>query len=114
MSQVDATALQVLGECAHECRSRGAVLLLASANAYVERAMRKGGLLQQLAGGADAPPGAGDAFLHRRVHDAVRAVLLKKVPRPRPAPPDAGEEASPVERSVSLVLRGRTLFTLRY
>jgi SulP family sulfate permease len=117
MSQVDATALQVLGECAHECRSRGAVLLLASCNAYVERAMRSGGLLQQLAGGPDSDA-SGDAFLYRRVHDAVRAVLLKKVPFVRPAPAEgAGEDpggAPPGNaRTVSVIFRGRNLLTLR-
>jgi SulP family sulfate permease len=114
MSQVDATALQVLGECAHECRSRGAVLLLASVNAYVERAMRSSGLLLLLAGGARAGVAGGDAFIHRRVHDAVRAVLLKKVPLPAPAPPDEDSPREAPARSVSLVVRGRALFTLRY
>ena len=123
VSQVDSTAVQVLGECAAECRARGAPLLLASVNAFVERALRSGGLLAQLSG-SEGGAGSEAAFLHIRVHDAVRALLQGRVPAVCPAPeegeggsPGAGGGGADAARggdSFSVVVMGRALLTWRW
>ena len=96
VSSVDSSACQMLLEVSAELRSKGLILVLASANFWVEEAFTASGLIEALAlsvqGGA--PP------LFQRVHDAVRAVLLGRVkpmaiapftttttPLPPPPPP---------------------------
>ena len=78
VSSVDSSACQMLLEASADLRSKGLVLVLASANVWVEEAFVASGLIQAL---AESVQGGGPP-LFQRVHDAVRAVLLGRV---RPA-----------------------------
>ena len=55
VSLIDSTAMQLLQECAAECRSRRTLLLLASANVYVEEALTVSGTLALLSANTALP-----------------------------------------------------------
>jgi len=78
VSSVDTTAMQALEEAVAECHAQHVPLLIASANALVEDSFASAGFVATLGG-----PG----FMYRRVHEAVRAVLLHHLP---PLPGAAG------------------------
>lgn len=91
VSSVDSSACQVLIEISADFRSKGLVLVLASANAWVEESFAAAGLTATLAKSVSG----GSPPIFQRVHDAVRAVLLERV---RPAAPEresAAGAASP-------------------
>lgn len=70
VSSIDTTALQVLEEIIVECHGQRLPLLIASANASVEESLASSGVLDKL---------GGERFMFRRVHEAVRALLLRSV-----------------------------------
>lgn len=70
VSSIDSTSVQALEEVTAECHAAGVPLLICSANAIVEAALSEGGLLTRV---------GGQRFVFRRVHEAVRAVLLHEV-----------------------------------
>lgn len=70
VSSIDTTALQVLEEIVVECHGQRLPLLIASANASVEDSLISSGVLDKL---------GGERFMFRRVHEAVRALLLRSV-----------------------------------
>lgn len=72
VSSVDTTAMQALEEAAAECHAQKVPLLIASANALVEASFASAGFVEVL---------GGPAFMFRRVHEAVRAVLLHHLPQ---------------------------------
>jgi len=78
VASIDSSSLAELEECAAACRSAGCCLVLASANAYVEEALRASGTLMKIAGEPLLTSSA-DSYIYRRVHDAVRAILSGKV-----------------------------------
>jgi SulP family sulfate permease len=79
VSNIDSTSIQVLEEVVAECHGQRVPLLVASANAYVEAFLYKAGLVARL---------GGPQFMFRRVHEAVRAVLLREITHASlPAPP---------------------------
>lgn len=83
VSSVDSSACQVLIEVSADFRSKGLVLVLASANAWVEESFAAAGLTAALAKNVSG----GSPPIFQRVHDAVRAVLLERV---RPAEQEVG------------------------
>lgn len=90
ISSVDSTAIAVLRECASELRARGALLVVAAANFWVEEAFAAAGFTTFLATHTvdGTPP------LYRRVHDAVRAVLLGRAVLLAAPPQDASPNAA--------------------
>lgn len=89
VSSIDSTSIQTLDEVRAECHAAGVPLLLSSPNALVEAALHEAGFEDRL---------GGPRFMFRRVHEAVRAVLLGEVTRhdlpPAPAKgPGAGDSA---------------------
>jgi len=73
VSNVDTTALQALEEVIAQCHASGVPLVIATANAMVEETLGTAGLVEKL---------GGQKFLARRVHEAVRLVLLRELPKP--------------------------------
>ena len=85
ISSVDSTAIAVLKECASELRARGALLVIAAANFWVEEAFTAAGFTTFLA----SLTADGTTPIYRRVHDAVRAVLLGRALLATPPHQDA-------------------------
>ena len=71
VASIDSTAIQMLKDLAHECHATGVMFLLAAPNADVEAAIATSGLGDVL--------GGSHKFVFTRVHDAVRALLLRTV-----------------------------------
>ena len=70
VSSIDSTSVQVLEEVLHECHAQRVPLIISSANAIVESVLQSTGFEDKL---------GGPRFMFRRVHEAVRAVLLQEV-----------------------------------
>ena len=64
------SVLQVFEDIVTECHRDSVLLLIATANAFVEESLQSMGFLKKL---------GGQAFMFNRVHEAVRAVLLRKI-----------------------------------
>jgi MFS superfamily sulfate permease-like transporter len=73
VSTVDTTALQMLEDICQQCHDRGIPLLIASPNALVETKLHSSGVVRKL---------GGRGFVFRRVHEAVRAILLGTIALP--------------------------------
>lgn len=80
----------MLDEVVHECRRHRIPLLIAAANAIVEEDLMSAGLTAEL---------GGPRFMFRRVHEAVRAVLLHEIAPDADAaqPPSTGTLPSTTE-----------------
>jgi SulP family sulfate permease len=93
VATIDSTSVQALEEVLTETRGARLPVLVAGSNTYVETFLRTSGVAAHL---------GGRRFLFRRVHEAVRAVLLREV-RPADVPPlpagaagsDGGKAALP-------------------
>jgi ABC-type transporter Mla MlaB component len=70
VSNIDSTSVQVLEEVISECHASKLPLLIAAPNLYVEAFLKSSGVTKKL---------GGDRFLCRRVHEAVRLLLLREV-----------------------------------
>ena len=89
VATIDSTSLQMLNEVLIDVHAAHVPLLIASANANVESVLSNSGVVGRL---------GGQRMLFRRVHEAVRAVLLREV-GPSDLPPsrrsDSAKEALP-------------------
>lgn len=91
--------MQALRDVATEAHAAGVLVLLASPNADVEAAIAASGL--------GAALGGADRFVYTRVHEAVRALLLRRVttadlprpPAPAAAAPPLADASSSGDRS---------------
>lgn len=85
IATIDSTSVQALEEVLAETRTQRLPLLIAGSNSYVEAFLTASGVVSHL---------GGRRFMHRRVHEAVRAVLLREVHPSDVPPPDARAPAS--------------------
>jgi hypothetical protein len=93
VSHVDTTAMQALDEVVAQCHATGVPLVIATANAMVEESLAAAGVVERL---------GGPKFIARRVHEAVRLVLLRELPKP------AGMAAGVGADAVTTAPAGRT------
>eukprot|EP01138_Halocafeteria_seosinensis_P015134 gb/GECG01015447.1/.p1 GENE.gb/GECG01015447.1/~~gb/GECG01015447.1/.p1 ORF type:complete len:1499 (+),score=224.51 gb/GECG01015447.1/:1-4497(+) len=80
---VDSTAIQVFEEIVEYYHKEGVPIVLSSPNSGVETALAKSGVVDLL---------GGPLFVYRRVHEAVRAVLMNAISLPEHARKEAEKE----------------------
>jgi SulP family sulfate permease len=94
VSQIDSTSIQALEEVLSDAHSQRVPVLIAAPNAAVEATLNDSGFAAKL---------GGTKMLFRRVHEAVRAVLLRQLTSADlpPVPARAGQDAAAQSASSS-------------